>query len=552
MYSNKDNVNILTALLIKHGVRHAVLCPGSRNSPIVHNLRECGKMACYPVTDERSAAFFALGMCQALDEPVVVCVTSGSALLNVAPAVAEACYQHQPLIVVSADRPTQWIDQLDGQTLPQVDALGRFVKRAVSLPESADNEQRWYCNRLVNESMIASGQGSGGPVHINVPISEPLFDYNVAALPDERFISLRVPISTNVDEALLEKFRMARKPMIVMGQMKRHALPPGLCESLETAGYVVMQERLSSDDYTACYLDEAVSLVETDDSYLPDFILYVGGTLVSKRTRRFLRKAKLAECWEINVEGMPHDVLMNLSCIIQAQPVDVLSQLRSREKDAFWQRWQELKMRVRTHQQTLVPPYSQMYAVQALEHLTACEDPLSVMHYANSMAVRMGNIFSGHYIYCNRGVNGIEGSLSAAAGFSVVTEENVYCVIGDLSFFYDQNALWNRNLRGNLRILLLNNGGGGIFYQLDGLKQSDACDEFVVAQHHTTAEGICRQNGIAYYSAGNKVSLDNLLHVLTCAHSDRPILLEVQTDAEGDALVYRKYYQMLKTKNYSK
>ena len=114
MYSNKENANILTSLLVAHGIRHAVVCPGSRNSLIVHNLNESPAIQCYPVTDERSAGFYALGMSQCLQESVAVCVTSGTALLNLAPAVAEAYYQHVPLVVISADRPSQWIDQLDG------------------------------------------------------------------------------------------------------------------------------------------------------------------------------------------------------------------------------------------------------------------------------------------------------------------------------------------------------------------------------------------------------------------------------------------------------
>ena len=174
MYSNKQSVNQLTALLATHGVRHAVVCPGSRNAPIVHNLSQCPEIACHPVTDERSAGFYALGMAQALHEPVVVCVTSGTALLNLAPAVAEAWYQHQPVVIVSADRPQQWIDQLDGQTLPQPDALGRFVARAVSLPE----DDQWHCNRLINEALLAATADDARPVHINVPVSEPLFTFD--------------------------------------------------------------------------------------------------------------------------------------------------------------------------------------------------------------------------------------------------------------------------------------------------------------------------------------------------------------------------------------
>ena len=156
MFSNKENINILTALLMAHGVEDAVVCPGSRNAPIVHNLNECGAIRCRPVTDERSAGFYALGLAQATGRPVVVCVTSGTALLNLAPAVAEACFLNVPVVVVSADRPAAWIGQLDGQILPQPDALGRFVRKAVSLPEPKDNIERWFCNRMINEAMLAA------------------------------------------------------------------------------------------------------------------------------------------------------------------------------------------------------------------------------------------------------------------------------------------------------------------------------------------------------------------------------------------------------------
>ena len=154
MYSNKEQVNILTSLLVAHGIRDAVVCPGSRNSPIAHNLSECPDIACYPVTDERSAGFYALGMAQARKQPVVVCVTSGTALLNLAPAVTEAFYQHIPIVVISADRPAAWIDQLDGQTMPQPDALGRFVRKAVSLPEPHDDDTRWYCNMMIPAGIV--------------------------------------------------------------------------------------------------------------------------------------------------------------------------------------------------------------------------------------------------------------------------------------------------------------------------------------------------------------------------------------------------------------
>ena len=509
MYSNKENVNILTSLLVAHGIRHAVVCPGSRNAPIVHNLNECPDIQCYPVTDERSAGFYALGMTQYLDEPVVVCVTSGTALLNLAPAVAEAYYQHRSLVVVSADRPVQWIDQLDGQTLPQPDALGRFVRRAVSLPEPHDEEERWYCNRLVNEALIVRHS----PVHINVPITEPLFQFTVSELPEERKIELLpADIPPHTLSHLVRMFMQSARPMLIAGQpMNPH-------------------------------LDEAVCLVKDDESYVPDFVLYIGGSIVSKRLKHFLRKAK--ETWAVNATGEVNDTFMNLTHVVQGDGEVVADQIRfmlEQQSHPFVEKWEALLAKVRAQAEAYQPAFSQMAAVKCFE----ANVPDSTVHYANSQAVRLANIYARHSVYCNRGVNGIEGSLSTAAGFSCVADQRVFCVIGDLSFFYDQNALWNQNLNGKLRILLLNNGRGGIFNLLPGLEQSPARDRLVAASHHTTAEGICRQNNVTYLHASDMKEMQQDIDALLHVESDRPLLLEVFTNAEEDERVYRDYYRSL-------
>ena len=526
MYSNKENVNILTSLLVAHGIRHAVCCPGSRNSPIVHNLNACPDITCYPVTDERSAGFYALGMSQCLKKPVVVCVTSGTALLNLAPAVAEAYYQHIPLIVISADRPQVWIDQLDGQTLPQPDALGRFVKKAVSLPEVISsppesggdrgglNEQHWFCNRLVNEALLEKHD----PVHINVPISEPLFDYNVAELPVERKIELLpAGISNQTLSHVCRMFMQSKRPLLIAGQ----PMNPGY--------------------------DEAVCLIGDDESYVPDLVVYIGGSIVSKRLKRFLRKAK--ETWVVNATGEVTDTFMNLTRVIQGDAEVVDDQIRfllEQEPHPFVQKWENLLAKVRAHAAAYKPDYSEMAAVKCFESHITIHSSLFTIHYANSTAIRLANIFAQHSVYCNRGVNGIDGSLSTAAGFSVVTEENVFCVIGDLSFFYDQNALWNQNLQGNFRILLLNNGKGGIFNLLRGLEQSSARDQFVAAEHHTSAEGICQQNNVKYLKATNMEELQQGISTLLNINSSRPVLLEVFTDPAEDERVFKDYYKTLK------
>jgi 2-succinyl-5-enolpyruvyl-6-hydroxy-3-cyclohexene-1-carboxylate synthase len=521
MYSNKENVNILTSLLVAHGIRHAVVCPGSRNAPIVHNLNECPDIECYPVTDERSAGFYALGMTQALNQPVVVCVTSGTALLNLAPAVAEAYYQHRPLTVISADRPSQWIDQLDGQTLPQPDALGRFVRKAVTLPEPYNEEIRWYCNRLVNEVLIEKH----APVHINVPITEPLFDFSVPQLPQERMIDFTPADATNITLShVCRMFMQAKRPMLIAGQPMNPLM------------------------------DEAVVQIGDDDDYIPDFVLYTGGAIVSKRLKHFLRKAK--ESWVVNHEGEVTDTFMNLTHVVQGNPEIVADLIRFNLEEMphpFVQKWEALLNRIRQQVDTFEPPYSQMAVVKYFELKRGTD----TVHYANSMAIRLANIYSKTPVYCNRGVNGIEGSLSTAAGFSIVAHLRTpapshshtpltFCVIGDLSFFYDQNALWNRNLRGNLRVLLMNNGKGGIFNMLPGLGQSPARDRFVAAEHQTTAEGICRQNNVLYCKACNQEQMQQGIDWLVTTESEHPLLLEVLTNAAEDERVHKAYFSIFK------
>lgn len=547
MYSDKDNVNILTALLVEWGVRHAVVCPGSRNAPIVHNLNECADIECYPVTDERSAGFFALGVSQVEDEAVVVCVTSGSALLNVAPAVAEAFYQHRKLIVISADRPACMIGQLQGQTLMQPEALTGFVRRSVNLPEPHDDTERWYCNRLVNEALMETVRGEGGPVHINVPISEPLFNFTVDHLPKERTIVLHQGAGESLGVyTLADGFKKARRPMILIGQTKPENLIGYENYLMLLDNYaVVLDEKLGNVMPTEpLFIDQMlVSIEGEEDDYLPDFIVYMGDTFVSKRLKEFLRKAKDARVVMVNLDGAVHDVFMNTTDVVQASIPEVLTvlaqEVEKKKPTAFSQKWNVLAEQCYDSSFSFEPPYSQMLAVQELCFGTSdldCE-----FHFANSMAVRLGMLYSAQYMFVNRGVNGIEGCLSTAVGYASVVDCVVFCVIGDLSFFYDQNALWNNNLTSNLRILLLNNGCGGIFRSLPGLKESAACETMVAGAHRTTAEGACLENNVRYIAARNEEELREGIDALTVADSLTPILLEVFTDPVEDNRVFRDY-----------
>ena len=562
MYSNKENVNILTSLLLEYGVSDAVVCPGSRNAPIVHNLSVCEAIRCRPVTDERSAAFYALGLAIATKRPTVVCVTSGSALLNVMPAVAEAAYQHVPLVVISADRPQQWIDQLDGQTIPQPDALGRFVRKAVQLPEPHNDEERWLCRRLVNEAMHLATCRHGAPVHINVPISEPLFEFDTEQLPQlSRFNNIKRAVIKDASMDMPDAFHKAKRPMIVIGQLAHGTISHETIRSLSEK-YVVMSEPLSNPSYMTIHFDEAIRYIVSDNSsinddeddktaYYPDYVIYVGDTLVSKPARRFLRNAKAPSCLITPDAADIHDPLMTLTDIVECDTDSINALLASLcdapdtdERCRFHDRWQSFLDAYAAHADAYAPEYSQMATVKYFEEQLADLDIDICVHYANSSAVRLACIYAQHYIWCNRGVNGIEGSLSTAAGFSLATHDMTVCVIGDLSFFYDQNALWNSNLRGNLRIILLNNRGGGIFRQLPGLSDSPAADDLVMASHENTAQGICTQNDIGYLSAKNMDEMQIGIVTLLTRESERPMLLEVFTDSNDDVKALEKYFKL--------
>jgi 2-succinyl-5-enolpyruvyl-6-hydroxy-3-cyclohexene-1-carboxylate synthase len=422
------------------------------------------------------------------------------------------------------------------------------VRKAVSLPEPHNEEEHWFCNRLVNEALLAARQRGDGPVHINVPLTEPLYEFTVDSLPDERRITYAAPC---VDKRLITEcagmFWKASRPMVVVGQSSKEKLIAD--DFAEISGFAVVLNEALSIGCGACHFDELLCQEQLPDDLVPDFLLYVGDTLVSRRMKQFLRKLpKDVPVWAISEDGAVHDTFKSLCGVIEGHPADAIASLgdlapmkRRRGTSPFFDRWDELLAETDEKIEDFTPGYSQMAAVKCLEEMLDDDDDF-VTHYANSMSVRLANIYACHYVFCNRGVNGIEGSLSTAAGFSLVTDQTVYCVLGDLSFFYNSNALWNEELRGNLRILLLNNGGGGIFEKFEGLQGSPARERFVMAKHHASAEGICQSYQVAYRAAHNMDELEEGIYWLQQEQGERPMLLEVFTDSANDAKIMKAYY----------
>ena len=598
MFSNIENVNILTSVLKSHGVRRVVVCPGSRNAPIVHNFNELDGITCYPVTDERSAGFVALGLALGdpypCPSPIAVCVTSGSALLNLHPAVAEAFYQKLPIIFISADRPEAWIGQQDGQTLPQAQVFGTLVNKSVNLPiippcgphiednkplQRQHDEQVWYCERLVHEAVLDCVHRKIGPVHINIPIAEPLYDFTVKQLPNCHWVDY---IKTDLygggfHYGDLLDFLQAKKPMIIIGQdypgsafyevKKIDAWAVVLCEptALETSSQDPATHEVSYE-LTMPYFEQVLSVIGDDEAYAPDFILYVGGHIVSKRLKQFLRKAaRNAKVWRASMDGEYIDTFMHTDRIFQCNPNHLASALTDfdqtykEEVQHYIDLWQNARLTAKHQTFDYEPEFSSLATVKYFEteyHANSLGDTRDGrVFYGNSMAIRLGCLFARQFIHCNRGVNGIEGTLSIAAGLSIYLSEQipvdskaqkkVFCILGDLSFFYDQNALWNQNINGSLRIIVLNNGGGAIFGKFKGLKTSQAREKLVMAEHQTSAVNVCQANDIVYFGADDmkamRYGVDQLIH----RESNRPMLLEVFTDIETDNQVFEDFFASL-------
>lgn len=553
MYSDKKNILQLVALLKAHGVRKLVLCPGSRNAGLVHTLANVEGFTCYSVTDERSAGFFAIGLSLQGGGPAAVCVTSGSALLNLHPAVAEAYYQQVPLLVISADRPAAWIGQMDGQTLPQPGVFGSLVKMSVNLPDIHTEEDEWYCNRLINEAILELDHHGRGPVHINVPVSEPIYRFTVKELPEVRVLTRYQGLNMYDRDysQLIERLNQYSRRMVVVGQLNLIYLFSKEVTRHLYKHFVWLTEHLSNRTVPGKAIknfDAALSAMSAEKQLemAPELLITYGGHLVSKQLKKYLRNHPPKEHWHIAADGKVADVFGCLTTVIEMDPFEFLEKvapLINAANSGYPTSWEAFCQAVPAPQF----PYSEMSAIGSL--LQSMPEEAS-LHLANSSAVRYAQLYPLKpqvEVCCNRGVNGIEGSLSSAVGYSVASRKINFVVIGDLSFFYDMNALWNHHYGVNLRILLLNNGGGEIFHTLPGMDQTDRSRAFITAPHTTSACGWVEERGFLYLKATNQKELDEKMQLFASMQETRkPMLLEVMTDADTDTSLLREYYRGLR------
>jgi 2-succinyl-5-enolpyruvyl-6-hydroxy-3-cyclohexene-1-carboxylate synthase len=565
--SNKKGAQILVEQCLAQGMKHVVFSPGSRNAPFIIAFDEHPAFNCYVIHDERSAAFYALGMAQQLQEPVAVICTSGSAALNYYPAVAEAFYQCIPLVIITADRPNEWINQGDGQTIVQHEIYKNHIRYSCNFSEEIRREEdRWYLER---ELATAFNYGNGtwkGPIHFNMSFREPL--YELEEVQEGKNTKIIESIQGGLHLNLTQKQRFAEtwkaspRKMILCGQLPKDEFLLAQLQILASdSSLVVLVENTSNlvDSRFIHCVDRTLGAISENDLevYSPDLLITLGGAVVSKRIKSFLRQHKVTQHWKVGHEFPYMDTYQSLTHTFECDPSSFLSELNSWERSLissdFGSKWKLINQEVvsKTADFFSQTPYSDLSVFQMIiSHL-----PSDIhLHMANSSVVRYCQLFdpiSSISYWSNRGTSGIDGSSSTACGAAVAAPREVHTLItGDISFFYDSNAFWSNHLPPNLRVIVINNGGGGIFKIIPGPAATRQLDRYFVAEHSFSAEYLCKAFRLDYFQANSMEEVENQLNqFFEVGASHRPKVLEIYTPSDENDKVLSLYFDRLKREN---
>ncbi len=563
--SEKPIAQMLSTIAAAKGMRYAAISSGSRNAPMVIAFDAQKEIDCLSIIDERSAAFFALGIAQQTNTPVGIVCTSGSAALNYAPAIAEAYYQKIPLVVITADRPVEWINQDDGQTINQVNVYSNYCKASFNLPvDLTHNDDLWHAQRLISEAFnSATEQGNNGPIHINVPFREPLYneiekiniDYKIIDVP-----KVERKLSKESEKKILEIWKSSSKKMIVCGLHKPNKeiniLLDNLAKDSSVAILTETTSNMQSDKFIG-NIDAVMDSVYDKNKELnkPEILITFGGSITSKKLKTYLRKYKPKHHWHISSSGAHTDTFQSLTDILAIDEkyfFNLLSTQSSKTKGSYCKGLKSLSDKATQFLQTYIgtAPFSDLKVMDIIIQSIPIN---SNVHLGNSSPIRYANLFETDSkklinYFCNRGVSGIDGITSTASGAAYSTGKMTTLITGDLAFFYDSNALWNKYLGDNLKIIVINNGGGGIFRLIDS-KDSPLLEKYFEAKHSMKAEGIVKANNIPYYSAKNEIELKQGLNNLYKDHKGKPAVLEVFTPNEVNAEVFSGYFKSLKNGN---
>lgn len=549
----------LARLCAAKGVRHAVISPGSRNAPLVIAFSKQPEIQCLQVIDERSAAFFAMGMAQQLHQPVMLICTSGSAVLNYGPAIAEAFYQRIPLLVIAADRPEEWIDQGEGQTIRQRDVLAPHLKKSVQLPRNSDELSRWHCGRLINEAIDATLIPVPGPVQVNVPFNEPL--YGTAEVKEEVRLIAPMPVGSFMlpDKGWrAHQLSTSLKVMVLIGQgVWGESVKKQLQQLAALPQFIVLTEATSNLDHDAFItcIDRALEGVtaSNENDLKPDVLITFGGAIVSKRIKGLLRKWKPAQHWQIDAEHRYHDTYQSLTHDIAVDPHIFLAQMEGQVKgneSLYGEAWRMLDARMRERHDEILKkaPFTDLTVFGTL--LNSIPEG-SDIHLANSTAARYAQLFDRERrqrFFSNRGTSGIDGCTSTAVGAAFATGKPTTLITGDVAFCYDGNAFWNNHLSPELKVVVIDNGGGNIFRYIEGPDQDPELLHWFESPHRRDILAMVKGFGIPCYTAQDEASLKIGIADLYKPHST-PAVLYIKTDAVISPKVLRDYFIKLKELN---
>lgn len=509
------------------GIKDIVCSPGSRNVPLLIAASKRTAFRKHFVVDERSAAFIGLGMALVSKTPVILLCTSGTALLNYAPAIAEAYYQNIPLIVVSADRPIQWIDQDDSQTIRQNEALGNFVKASYSIPAYGedDNEMLWYVNRIANDAIETACMSRKGPVHINVHLSEPLNSKIIKNTEKPRLIHTVMADSIGNKE-VIKNFALElaqTNVMLVAGfNPPDSKLQKTIAEFSNFPNVVVMAETISNLHLKD--LDYSVDSVltaydnETLDKYAPNIVISIGGALISRKLKEYLRRnSNRCSHWVIGHSHTTSDPFMSLSLKIETDVTRFFKSINSgmkkigvaKNKDNFNALWRQLRTNALKVKNDFIYScnWSELLAFETILNSIPANYNLFL---SNGTAVRYAQIIKyrlPHASYCNRGVSGIDGSVSSAIGGAIAFRGNTLLICGDLSFSYDIGALNFRNTPENFKIIVIDNQGGGIFRFIPSTSSLEEREEYLCQKQILPLHQLCEGYGWDYFECDNEYSM---------------------------------------------
>ena len=533
----------IAEICFQKNIKDAVVSPGSRSAPILISFVRHPEIKSWIFPDERSAGYIACGMAIVKQAPVVVICTSGTATLNLAPAIAEAYYQQIPLLILTADRPPEWIDQYDNQTINQQGIYDNYIKNSYQLPVTYDHpDDIWHVHRIVSEAINQTMEGRKGPVHINVPLREPLYPAeNQVIEPSSviKTIASSVPeqiIAGGLNEELYSEWQKYNKKLAVTGQLNFSETMRGIVETLSANDIPVVSDITSNLHSTTVIQGQDIFLNQTNNRLAdlqPELLITWGKTILSKNLKSFLRKYKPVVHWHVQKGIVAADTFQSVTRIIDMAPEVFFKQMKLSGNPNYAIAWKEEENKAEGILQEYISaiPFGEFKALSMVfDHLPGnC-----LLHLANSMSVRYANFLTlknrpkNITVYSNRGVSGIDGCNSFAVGTMLITEKVTILITGDLAFFYDRNAFWHNYPLNNLRIVLLNNHGGVIFRIIEGPNRQPELDEYFETRQQLNAARTAADFGFEYYPAKNEMELSAALESFFLPGS--PKLLEVFSD----------------------